>query len=223
MERLNNMKFTDFLFSKVEDIWEDYLRHPFLVELGEGTLDKEKFKNYLIQDYIYLKEYSKVFAIGIVKANTMEEMKFYYSSVKGTMEDETAVHIKYLEGFGYTPKQAENCKSEIENESYTSYMQSIALKGNMKEIAMAVMPCAWGYNYIGCKIYEKHKDTLEGNFYKPWIEEYASKEFTDFTENWIDYVNEICKDISEAEKESLAEIFIRSSIYEMEFWNMAYK
>lgn len=217
------MKFTEILFERVKHIWDGYLEHPFIVELGEGTLEKDKFKNYLIQDYLYLVEYSKVFALGIVKSESVEEMKFYLQALRGTVEDETAVHIEYLEGFGYSREKTEKCDALIENSSYTSYMQSIALKGNMKEIAMAVMPCTWGYYYIGSNLKEKYNDKIQTNFYKSWIEEYSSENFKNTTEKWINYIDEICKNIQEDEKEELIKIFINSSVYEMEFWNMAYK
>ncbi|EPZ58619.1 TENA/THI-4/PQQC family protein [[Clostridium] sordellii ATCC 9714] len=38
------MKFTDYLFDEVKDIWESYLNHPFVKEIGEGTLPKENLK-----------------------------------------------------------------------------------------------------------------------------------------------------------------------------------
>ena len=72
------MLFSEELFDEVKEIWDDYLKHPFVKGIGEGTLDKEKFKNYLIQDYLYLKDYAKVFAMVLVKARTMKEMKFYH-------------------------------------------------------------------------------------------------------------------------------------------------
>ena len=40
------MKFSEVLFSEVKKIWDGYLEHPFVKGIGEGTLDKEKFKNY---------------------------------------------------------------------------------------------------------------------------------------------------------------------------------
>ncbi|MPQ44775.1 thiaminase II [Clostridium tarantellae] len=217
------MKFTEYLFEEVKDIWNDYLNHKFICELGQGILDEEKFKYYLIQDYLYLKEYAKVFCIGAVKAKTMKEMKFYYSSIKGTMEDETAVHINYLRNFGVNIDELEKYKFNVITKNYTSYMQSIALTGNLKEIAVAIMPCTWSYNYIGKYLINKYKDKIEKNFYKDWIEEYASKEFEEFTERWINYIDELCENINEEEKERLLDIFIRCSVYEMDFWNMAYK
>lgn len=57
------MRFTEKLLKEAMPIWEKYLDHPFIKEIGEGTLDKNKFKEYLVQDYLYLKEYAKVFCL----------------------------------------------------------------------------------------------------------------------------------------------------------------
>ena len=217
------MKFSEVLFSEVKKIWDGYLEHPFVKGIGEGTLDKEKFKNYLIQDYLYLKDYAKVFAMGLVKAETMKEMKFYHESIKGVLDDETAVHVNYLKDFGLSTEEVEAYKSELTTESYTNYMLGIALKGDSKDIAMTIMPCTWSYYYIGKHLYETYKENLKDNFYAPWIEGYASNEFRECAQEWIDYIDDICKDISEVKKEKLKDIFIKSSLYEMEFWNMANK
>ncbi len=217
------MKFTDYLFEEAKDIFSEYLEHPFVKELGEGTLDKEKFKDYLIQDYLYLKEYAKVFCVGVVKAETMDEMKFFYNSIKGTMEDETAIHIKYLEDFGISSKEAENREISLTNSSYTSYMLGQALTGDIYDIIAAVLPCTWSYNYIGHELYKRYEDKLEDNFYKPWIEVYVDKGYDEFTKEWLDYTNRVCQDLSNQKKKKLKDIFIKSSIYEMKFWDMAYK
>ena len=161
--------------------------------------------------------------MGLVKARTMKEMKFYHESIKGVLDDETAVHVNYLKGFGLTTEEVEKYKVELTTASYTNYMLGIALKGDSKDIAMTIMPCTWSYYYIGKHLYETYKDILEENFYSPWIKEYASDEFRQCTEEWIDYINEICEDVSEMEKERLKDIFIKSNLYEMEFWNMANK
>ena len=216
------MKFTDILFEDVRELWEKYLEHPFVKEIGEGTLDKEKFKNYLVQDYLYLKEYAKVFAMGLVKAENLSDMNLYYGSIKGILEDETEVHTNYLKYFGIDQDKVFDNRKEMTTESYTSYMLGIGLKGDLKEIAMTILPCAWSYQFIGRSLYEKHKDALDNNFYKPWIEEYSSVEFEEGSEVWKNHINDLCKDISEKEAENLRDIFMKSSLYEMDFWDMAY-
>lgn len=217
------MKFTEYLFENTKHIWEKYLSHPFITEIGESTLPKEKFRHYLIQDYLYLKEYSKVFCMGVVKSKTMEEMKFFYNSTKGTMEDETAVHIEYMNRLGVSPESAEKYDYDLITSSYTSYMQAISLTGNLKEIAIATLPCTWSYSYIGHYLKENYKENSDSNYYKAWIDMYSDKMFDDFTNNWIEYVDKICNDLEEKEKEKLLEIFIKCSVYELEFWDMAYE
>ncbi len=49
------MSFVKTLVDNSMDIWEAYLKHPFIIELQQGTLDIEKFKHYIVQDSIYLK------------------------------------------------------------------------------------------------------------------------------------------------------------------------
>ena len=68
------MKFTDRLLEKTLPIWRQNHSHPFVQGIGDGTLDPDKFRFYMVQDYLYLIDYSKVFAIGAVKADDLETM-----------------------------------------------------------------------------------------------------------------------------------------------------
>ncbi|GAA3330289.1 hypothetical protein GCM10020331_082230 [Ectobacillus funiculus] len=43
-------------------------QHPFVKGIGNGELELDKFQFYIIQDYLYLIEYAKVYALGVVKA-----------------------------------------------------------------------------------------------------------------------------------------------------------
>ena len=217
------MLFTDYLFENVKYIWDDYLNHPFLKEMGQGTLDREKFKSYLIQDYLYLKEYAKVYSMALIKSESIKQMKFCQESINGILEDESANHIWYLKNFGENIEELEKYKIKEANENYTSYMKSISLSGNLKEIMVSALPCAWSYYYIGKKLKEIYKDNMEGNFFESWIECYSSEEYAFVANKNIDFVNELCKNIDEIEKEKLKEIFIKASIHEMRFWDMAYE
>lgn len=48
--------FVEYLFEHpaVRDVWNEFLYHPFVMALGNGTLPLESFKGYIIQDYLYL-------------------------------------------------------------------------------------------------------------------------------------------------------------------------
>lgn len=52
----NRGRFIDYLLERpdVSAVWEPFTKHKFVAGLGDGTLPVEKFKGYLIQDYLYL-------------------------------------------------------------------------------------------------------------------------------------------------------------------------
>ena len=70
---------------------------------------------------------------------------------------------------------------------------------------------------------EKYKENLKDNFYGKWIESYSSEDYALCAKKNIDFANKICAGVDENKKEKLKEIFIKASIYEMKFWDMAYK
>lgn len=56
------MTFTKRIRASADSIWKASHAHPFVQELGRGTLDIEAFKYYMCQDYKYLIDYSRVMA-----------------------------------------------------------------------------------------------------------------------------------------------------------------
>ena len=68
------MTITERLLSSVQEIWAGYHTHPFVMGIGDGSLDQEKFRYYMIQDYLYLIDYTRVFAVGVAKAKDLSVM-----------------------------------------------------------------------------------------------------------------------------------------------------
>lgn len=212
------MKITDVFYEDSKEIWQAYLQHPFIRGIGDGTLDQKKFEHYLIQDYLYLREYTKIFAMAMIKAEKMSDMQFFYRTAGSTMEDETAVHIQYLKRFGHKIEKLEEQQVDIVTENYTSYMQSICLKGNLKEIVAVVLPCIWSYSFIGQHLIKGK----EQHFYSEWIKSYGGIDFVNISNQWIDYTNHLCSQLSEKERQKLSLIFKKASLHELYFWDMAY-
>ena len=53
------------LIAEGEPLWNAFCSHPFLTGIGDGTLDQKKFQFYMIQDYLYLLDYARLFALGV--------------------------------------------------------------------------------------------------------------------------------------------------------------
>lgn len=214
------MTFTDRLFKTVEPVWESYLEHPFVKGIGEGTLDKEKFIHYMKQDYVYLIEYSRVFAIGSTKANDLKTMTIFANLLHGTMNFEMDLHRKYAEKFNISNEELEVTEPSATMTAYTSYMISQAQLGGVENAIAAVLACAWSYNWIGKKLAE-WPGALEHDLYGNWVQMYSSEGFTEIAEDCIDLINDIAKDKPEHELKRIEDIFVRTSYFEYMFWEMA--
>ena len=146
------MKLTDRLYEAAKPIWDGYLKQPFVKELGEGTLSMERFRFYMIQDYRYLLQYAKVFALGIVKAEEEELQRLFAGMVHDTLDGEMKVHKAYMARLGITDEEVTNTKTALCNQSYTSYMLRIAYEEGETEILTAILSCALSYEYIAKNI-----------------------------------------------------------------------
>ena len=217
------MSFSRELKSKASKVWEEGYNHPFVQELGMGTLDKEKFKFYLLQDYLYLLQYAKVFAIAAVKSDTEELMTGFTKSQYYILANEMGLHRDYMAGFGITQKDVLSVKSSLFNRTYTANMLSFGLTGGLAEVLASVFPCAWTYADYGKRLKEQYADGLDKNFYKSWIETYASVGFSDSFEWFYDALDNLVSNMTDKQREKIEEIFISSVEFEYLFWDMAYK
>jgi thiaminase/transcriptional activator TenA len=217
------MSFAKSLREKALDVWEAGYNHPFVQEIGAGTLDKESFKFYLLQDYLYLIQYAKVFALGALKSDTIETMRKFSTSQYFTINGELGLHEEYMEKFGITPEEVQNVRPSLFNSAYTANMLAQGQTGGLAELIATVFPCAWTYAEYGQRLKADNADKLEDNYYKSWIEMYASEEFEESFQWFYETLDRLVENMSLEQKARIEQIFIQSVEFEYLFWDMSYK
>lgn len=215
------MKLTEKLYETVKPIWDGYPAQPFVRELGEGTLDVKRFRFYMIQDYRYLLEYVRVFALGVVKAKEEETQRMFADMVWETLHEEMRVHRAYMARLGITEEEIAQTKTAPANRAYTEYMLAEAERGEVLEILVAVLSCAWSYQRIGLHLKEI-SGALTHPLYGEWVAGYSSESYCEGTERILVLVDAYGADISAEREAHLKEIFTVCSRYEADFWDMAY-
>ena len=133
------------LHNEAASIWEDCLKHPFVTGIGDGTLEVEKFRYFMLQDYLYLFDYARVFALGVVKARDPELMRTFAANVNAILGGEMKIHRAYMERLGITEAKVFAVKPALDNLSYTNYMLSVASSGTPMEIVASILACSWSY------------------------------------------------------------------------------
>ena len=202
---------------------ESYMKHPFIEGLKSGDLDRKKFGNYLVQDTLYLKDYAKVYASAFLLAETIEDLQFLHSCIGVVVADETNMHIKYLKDYDLDMYLIDGMEVQSENRAYLDYMLSFTKGGDIKEIFVSALPCTITYEYIGKALKMECIEEIKSNYYGPWIEAYAGKDFEKFSVDSCKLLDRICESIDEEEQEKLITIYLKACEHEMNFWDMSYK
>lgn len=203
-------------------IWDRCLRHPFVTGIGDGTLPAEKFRYFMLQDYLYLFDYARVFALGVVKARDAALMRTFAQNVEAILGGEMSIHRSYMERLGITEEQVLAVKPALDNLSYTHYMLSVAERGGPREIVAAILACSWSYAEIGTAL-AAIPGAADHPFYGEWIRGYASEDYGETNRALIELTDRLTAGASEEELKYLEEIFVNCSRYELGFWDMAWE
>ena len=215
------MTFMEKVVRKNIPIWDNCAETPFMRELRSGMLPEEKFRRYMIQDSIYLKNYARIYGKAIYHSSSLKDIQVYYSILSLVTKEESAVRLSYLKRFGLSDDDIEDMEPLPENQRYIDFLMEVAEGGKIPEIWMAVLPCMLSYSYIFRKI-EKIPGT-SGSKYYDFIQDYADPLYADSCRKWCDFAGQKCENLPEAEKRKLGFIFEKASFLELAFWNMAYR
>ena len=202
-------------------VWEACLSHPFVTGIGDGTLDMEKFRYFMLQDYLYLFDYARVFALGVVKARDPELMRVFAANVDAILGGEMKIHRAYMKRLDITEEQVFSIKPALANLSYTNYMLSVAQTGGPMEIVASILACSWSYAEIGQAL-AAIPGAAEHPFYGEWIRGYASEEYAATNQALIELMDSLAADAGEEQLAYLTDVFVNCSRYELGFWDMAW-
>ena len=204
--------------------WNSYIKHDFVIKLTSNSLNKKIFLNYLIQDYLFLIQFSKAWSLAIVKSDTLDEMKVAANTVNGLINFEMDLHIDLCGSYGISKIDLENANEENENIAYTRYVLEAGYSGDLLDLLAALIPCVLGYGEIGLN---NAKVIPEDYMYHKWLKTYSSKEYQkicDEVANMFD--NAILLRLDKNYKDSykwnnIKKIFSKAVLLEVDFWNMA--
>ncbi|MCR4955655.1 MAG: thiaminase II [Lachnospiraceae bacterium] len=217
------MKVSERLVASQKEVFDSYVNHPFVQGIGKGDLAKEKFQYYLLQDYVYLIDYARVFSIGAAKAKRKETMEVFAAYVHQILSGEMDIHRNYMKRLGITKEEMDNVKASLDNTSYTSYMIRVAYEEGEAELACAILSCAISYEHIAKKLLAENQGADQHEFYGEWIKGYTSEQYHKENLQLMDLLDELTKDYSGKQIEHLEEIFAIATAYEGAFWDMAWR
>lgn len=212
------MTYSDQLLDAGEEIWKAQKAHPFVRELADGTLNEAAFQCWVRQDYQYLLDYARVFAIAGTKTNEEDVMTGFLRVAHTILDDEMDLHREFANSYGLTPNDLQSTRKSPTCVAYTNFLVRTAYEGSLAEVAAAIYPCGQGYLDIAEHMAER---ATEEHRYTPFINKYTSAEFRDSVAWMRNLVNRYA-DAYPGERDAMLDAFLTSARLEYRFWEMAY-
>ena len=206
-------------------IWDALHAHPFIRELAAGTLPLEKFRFFIEQDNFYLVDYARCLAMGAAKSRNEVELRYFTTDLNAVLDAELpsnrallarVIELRAADSGGSLTQAPANV-------AYTSYMQSLALRGGPLEIMAVLLPCAWSYIEIAHRLADETRD--DHPVYSDWIAFFSLEQNVEMVEKMRADLDALIEEegLTEARRDDLGQIFATSSRLERGFWDMVYR
>jgi thiaminase/transcriptional activator TenA len=201
-------------------IWDAQHAHPFVRGIGEGTLDRERFRFWVRQDYLFLIEYARMLSLGAARAPDLETMGRFADLAQATLREEMDLHRSYAAELGIAPVALEAEPMAPTTRAYTDFLVRVAASGDFAELVAALLPCMWGFSEIGLRLAEDEAPSDPG--YARWVEMYSSEEFAELAAWCRELMDGVGEGLGARARRRVEDAFVTSSRYELAFWEMAW-
>jgi thiaminase/transcriptional activator TenA len=167
------MSFFERLKTEASAEWRAYTEHPFTNGLADGSLAEAAFRHYLVQDYLFLTEFARAYALSVYKSPKLADMREAAAGLSAILDIEMNLHVKLCAGWGLSPSDLEQTPPAVEMLAYTRYVLDAGMRGDLLALKVALAPCVIGYAEIATRLASRPDADAATNPYRVWIAEYA--------------------------------------------------
>ncbi|HEX6209124.1 MAG TPA: thiaminase II [Methylomirabilota bacterium] len=214
------MSFTRELWTAMTPVYDAILRHPFLAGLTDGSLPRERFRFYAVQDALYLREFARALSLAGARAPEDDWIVMFNEHAAGALRVERALHEGFFKEFGLSPAEVAATPLAPTNVAYTSYLLAVAYGAPFHEALAALLPCYWIYWEVGKGL---ERTASPDPLYARWIATYASGEFGDVVRAVLDATERVAERLRPAEREAMRRHVLTTTRYEWMFWDMGWR
>lgn len=168
------MSLAHYLWQNNLDLVQACLHHPFVQGIGDGSLPRSRFADYVSQDAFFLQAFARAYSLAAAKAPDFDAFACLHDLAGGVLQ-ELNLHTAYAVSWqvDLTKVQAGSATRR-----YTDFLLATAWSAELGVMLAAMLPCMRLYAFLGGEL---AKPGLPQHCYVDWISAYSSKEFSDLT------------------------------------------
>lgn len=215
----------DTLFARLAaaaaDDWRAYTTHPFVEGMADGSLPQAAFRHYLVQDYLFLIQFARAYALAAYKSRTVEEMRAGQKGLTAILDGEMALHVSYCQRWGLSAADLEAADEDMPTIAYTRFVLDAGVAGDLLDLHVALAPCMVGYAEIAVRLAGVPGALDPANPYAAWIAEYASEDYGKVAADTIANLDRLAGGPLGPDRfERLGRLFAAATRLETAFWQM---
>jgi thiaminase/transcriptional activator TenA len=218
------MDFFERLKAAAAPEWRAYTAHPFTDAMADGSLAEPAFRHYLVQDYLFLIEFARAYALAVYKSMRLADMREAAAGLAAILDVELKLHVKLCAGWGLAPDDLEQAPPAVEMLAYTRYVLDAGMRGDVLSLQVALAPCVVGYAEIGTRLAAQPRALVAGNPYSVWIGEYAGAPYQEVAAKARAQLARLAERYATPAREAeLIAIFKDATRLEAGFWEMGWR
>jgi thiaminase (transcriptional activator TenA) len=204
--------------------WRAYTEHPFTEGLADGSLSEAAFRRYLVQDYLFLIEFARAYALAAYKSPTLDDMREAAGGISAILDVEMKLHVKLCAGWGLSATDLEKAQPATEMLAYTRYVLDAGMRGDLLALKVALAPCVIGYAEIATRLAAHPNAQSATNPYRVWIAEYAGAPYQEVAARSRTHMEALAERYATPAREAeLIAIFREATRLEADFWEMGWR
>jgi thiaminase/transcriptional activator TenA len=200
--------------------WQAYVTHRFVEELAAGTLSRDEYLAWMVQDYLYLVHYARAYALLVFKSDSVAKMRGAATIVFGLLNNEMSLHRQELQEAGVEEADLDNAAETIETLAYGRYLLDRGQAGDELDLMVALSACLAGYGEIGLRLAADPQTNRDGNPYSAWINTYSGAEYHGLVREGLGQLEEVSQSHGGAARYPLLlKQFRQAVMLETAFWD----
>src|SRR5918994_2996414 len=214
------MSFSKEAWRQITPLYDSILGLPFNQELAEGTLSRERFTFYMLQDAYYLTYFARALAVTAARAPDNDALIQFAGSAREAVVVERALHEGFFRQYGISAAEAGAAEPSPTCAPYTHYLPATAHNAPYEVSVAALLPCFWIYWEVGKHL---HESAAANNPYQAWIDTYADEAFAEGVKKVIVIGDQMAEAASPTVRDQMFRAFVRAAQLEWMFWESAYR
>jgi thiaminase/transcriptional activator TenA len=218
------MTITQDLKSRFAGLWQAATAHPFINEMGDGSLPAEKFRRYFLQDYVFVNDLVKVAGIAVSKAPDLALARPVEEFLHAILEAEDALFIDAFQTLGVPEAEYRNVEALPTTTAFGNFLVRLAYEGSFREVCCAMYVTEgvyldWGERLKQAGAAPERSGSEAGRFYKGWIDLHDEAALGPI----VRFLGGVVDGAEQSELTRLRTVFERALRYEVAFWEMSHK